>query len=340
MLDKARTFPARARSASARAEQQVEAYFDRGPIRRGLYSLVQGYRRHHLAQAASTMAFDLFLATIPMVALAGWASATLVRESPSALGAVSAVVDQSPAAVRAIMNRSLGRLHGAVAPLAVLGSLWLSSSAFHTFMRVFEISLEAHRRPWWKKRLLALGCVVASIAGVGATSYVALLVSGGPARIFELVTHGRSEIMVGASSYLAALVMVAAAVVLLAGFFRIAVVFPGVERRVWPGATLSVALGGLASYAFGYYVSTLARYALFYGSLAAVAIAMAWLWIWCAALLLGAELNTQLERAPRRHAPAPRALPRAEPTPLETPQPASPAPPTQTPKPPGSSFDD
>ena len=40
---------------------------------------------------------------------------------------------------------------------------------------------------------------------------------------------------------------------------------------------------------------TLARYALYYGSLAAVAVLLLWLWLLCAALLVGAELNAQLE---------------------------------------------
>ena len=39
----------------------------------------------------------------------------------------------------------------------------------------------------------------------------------------------------------------------------------------------------------------LARFALFYGTLSAVAITLGWLWIMCLTLLLGAELNLQLE---------------------------------------------
>lgn len=100
---------------------------------------------------------------------------------------------------------------------------------------------------------------------------------------------------------LAPLVAIGSMTALLAGFFRIAVDRPGVERRVWPGALLTIVIGGIASALFGYYASNLARFALFYGSLAAVAITLAWLWIWCAALLAGAELNTQLEGVDPTH---------------------------------------
>jgi membrane protein len=85
----------------------------------------------------------------------------------------------------------------------------------------------------------------------------------------------------------------------LAGFFRVAVHRPEVGRRVWPGSALTIAIGGLSSYLFGYYAQNLASFTLYYGSLTAVAIVLAWLWIWCAALLVGAELNAQLEGGDR-----------------------------------------
>jgi membrane protein len=51
----------------------------------------------------------------------------------------------------------------------------------------------------------------------------------------------------------------------------------------------------LVSWAFGAYVSSLGSYALFYGGLAAVAVLLFWFYLSSLALLLGAELNAQLE---------------------------------------------
>jgi membrane protein len=42
-------------------------------------------------------------------------------------------------------------------------------------------------------------------------------------------------------------------------------------------------------------VRTLTNYAVFYGSLAAVAVLLVWLWLASLAILVGAELNAQLE---------------------------------------------
>ncbi len=82
----------------------------------------------------------------------------------------------------------------------------------------------------------------------------------------------------------------------LAAFYRFSVSHSKrVSRRVLPGAALAVVLWLVISWAFGIYVSSLAEYAVFYGSLAAVAVLLVWLWLTSLAILVGAELNAQLE---------------------------------------------
>jgi uncharacterized BrkB/YihY/UPF0761 family membrane protein len=82
----------------------------------------------------------------------------------------------------------------------------------------------------------------------------------------------------------------------IAAFYRMAVAHPkGVQRRVWPGALLAFSAWVVVSWGFGAYVSSLGRYALFYGSVAAVAVILVWFYLTSWSLLLGAELNAQLE---------------------------------------------
>lgn len=86
------------------------------------------------------------------------------------------------------------------------------------------------------------------------------------------------------------------ATAVLAAFYRFSVSHSKrVKRRVLPGAALAVVLWLVISWAFGLYVRTLAEYAVFYGSLAAVAVLLVWLWLTSLAILVGAELNSQLE---------------------------------------------
>ena len=49
------------------------------------------------------------------------------------------------------------------------------------------------------------------------------------------------------------------------------------------------------SWGFSLYVRTLATYTVYYGSLAAIAVLLIWLWLISLAMLIGAELNSQLE---------------------------------------------
>jgi membrane protein len=270
--------------------------FSAKPWSHKLWLVGRGLVTRDTLQAASAMAFDLFLAAIPMLALAGWLFAALSSSSDAVLLSTSLLVDLTPQEVRTLIWDQLGQSSlTAVAPLAFLGALWLASSAFNTLMAVLEVTVVAQRRPWWKRRLIALGCVIASILLFTASGTVAVTLAGGPSTVVRLLARGNFPFLDQASHFLLLGFVLLIASALLSGFFRIAVIRPGVRRRVWPGALVTIAASGAASLAFAYYASHLARFALFYGALSAVAITLGWLWIMCLTLLLGAELNLQLE---------------------------------------------
>jgi len=67
-------------------------------------------------------------------------------------------------------------------------------------------------------------------------------------------------------------------------------------RWISPGGVLGVLLWILASAAFAFYVASFASYNKTYGALGGVIIFLVWLWISNIAILLGAELNAELER--------------------------------------------
>jgi membrane protein len=296
-MPRSRRALARARLHARRAGllADAEAFFAAGLTRRRIWRVGQAMTHHRVWQAASAMAFDLFLAAIPMIALAGWLFSVLLRD-PRSLASASQLLDLTPYEVHDLVLRHLDRFSaGAVAPLALLGALWLASSAFHTLMAVFETAVHARRRSYWKKRVIAMACVAVAIAAIALSGYIVVIVAGGPLAIvrwLEVADEGASRT---AGSLLAVLFALFTATALLALFYRIAVHRPGVRRRVWPGAAVTVAIGSIVSAAFGYYARELARFTLFYGSLAAVAVTLAWLWLWCVALLLGAEINAELE---------------------------------------------
>jgi membrane protein len=68
-------------------------------------------------------------------------------------------------------------------------------------------------------------------------------------------------------------------------------------RWISPGAVLAAVVWLLASVAFSVYTANFGKYNETYGSLGAVVVVMLWLVISATAVLLGAELNAELERA-------------------------------------------
>jgi membrane protein len=67
-------------------------------------------------------------------------------------------------------------------------------------------------------------------------------------------------------------------------------------RWVTPGSILAVAVWIVASAAFALYVANFGSYNKTYGSLGGIIVFLVWLWLTNVAVLLGAELNAELER--------------------------------------------
>jgi len=67
-------------------------------------------------------------------------------------------------------------------------------------------------------------------------------------------------------------------------------------RWITPGGVLAVFLWIAASIGFAFFVANFGSYNKTYGSLAGVIVFLVWLWISNVAILLGAELNAELER--------------------------------------------
>jgi len=71
---------------------------------------------------------------------------------------------------------------------------------------------------------------------------------------------------------------------------------PPLGHRIFPGAVLATVLWLIASIGLSFYVSHIASLGVTYGPLGAVVAIMLWFWLTAYAVLLGAELNAQLEQ--------------------------------------------
>ncbi len=251
---------------------------------RGLWRLVVNLDHHHAGSVANSMAFDAFLSLIPLLALAGWVLDRLHRQSGDTL--LLALLKGAPDPIQKLADTEFLRLSegglAALPPISLVAFMWVCSSGLSTAIGEFEVIFHAPPRGYWSRRAIAIGSVVASLALYSLVTIATLFVASalGPA--------GAKVIAVALPALVSVLVVVA--------FFRIAVRRPGaIRRRVWPGALVTVVLWTLLSGGFSLYVSTLSRYVTLYGGLATVAILLFWLWLLSLALLIGGEVNAQLE---------------------------------------------
>lgn len=245
--------------------------------------LVRSLDRHDALLGASAMAFDAFLGLIPLLAFGGWVMHRLHQHGDLVIGPL---LRNAPLVVAKLADGEMTRLsdEGAVAlaPLSVLAFLWVSSAGVATAMSVCERIFHSKPRRWWVRRFIAIGGVLGALAAIAAAATAAIAI------VSALGTVGSHVVAVA----------IPGAVVggLVAAFYATAVVWPkGVRRTTLPGTALTLALWSAVSSTFSFYVEKLARFSTLYGGLAVVAILLVWLWLLALALLVGAELNADLD---------------------------------------------
>ena len=186
---------------------------------------------------------------------------------------------------------------GALFVVGLLGALYSASGYVGAFMRASNrIYGVQEGRPFWKLRPLQIVVTLVMVLLV-ALVVVALALSG---PVAEAVGKALGLTSTAVTIYGLAKWPVLAAVVLTMLAF-LYYVSPNVRlpafRWITPGSMVAVALWILASIGFAFYVSNFGSYDKTYGTLGGVVTFLVWVWITNIAVLLGVELNAELERA-------------------------------------------
>ncbi|MGZ4487695.1 MAG: YihY/virulence factor BrkB family protein [Nocardioides sp.] len=239
----------------------------------------------------------LFPAAIALTALLG-----LVGQGTTAVDQVLSVLQQVGG--RSVVTtigptiRGLASSQGAGLGLVLglAGALWSASGyvgAFGRAMnRVYEID---EGRPVWKLRPVQLLLTLVLVV-LAAAVLVALVVTGPVATaVGNVVGLGSTALLVW--NILKWPVVLAVVVLIVALLYYVT---PNVKqpkfRWVSVGAVLAIVTWIVLSVAFGVYVAHFSSYDKTYGSLGGVIAFLLWLWLTNLALLLGAELDAELER--------------------------------------------
>jgi len=181
--------------------------------------------------------------------------------------------------------------------LGLLGALWAASGYVGAFSRASNVIYEIEEgRPFWKLRPQQVGITLILILLLAALS-LAVVVSGPIAEeVGNLVGAGDTAVTVWEIAKWPLIAFVVVGIFAVLYFAAPNVRQPGM-RWITPGGVLALALWLAASAGFALYVANFASYNATYGSIAGIIVFLVWLWISNVALLLGAELNAELERA-------------------------------------------
>src|SRR5215207_13008 len=214
--------------------------------------------------------FPALLVVISLVDLAGPGTTQTLLDN---LGQVA------PGSVNQILATDIDNLQqtrgsaGLLALVSLATALWLASRYVAAFMRASNAIYDVPEgRPVWKTLPIR----------IGVTVVVMVLLAVSAVRVWDMAKWPVLLLIVG---FLFALLYWAS---------------PNARqpfRWITPGGILAVVVWVVASVAFALYVANFGSYNKTYGSLAGVIIFLVWLWLSNTAILLGAELNAELERS-------------------------------------------
>jgi membrane protein len=247
------------------------------------------------AQLAYYFFLSLFPALLFLIALAGaFASADLVTRLVDSLrGAappdvINIIRDQ-------LITISQGE-QGGIMTFGVLAALWSSSAAMvaviDSLNRAYDVT---DTRPWWRQRLTAI------LLTVGVAVFILLsftLVVAGP----ELAEATAARFGLGAAfEWFWKIAQWPLVFLLVAAAFGLIYYFaPDVDQDfvfLTPGSVLATVLWLVGSLGFRFYVVNFGSYNETYGAIGGVMVLLLWLYISGLVVIVGAELNSEIEHA-------------------------------------------
>lgn len=179
---------------------------------------------------------------------------------------------------------------------SILGAVFAASGGFGSLITILNIAYDVREgRPYWKRRLLAYGLTLLA----GAMTVIALICTAlGP-------DFGNWVAQRLHAAWLFAVIWPYIRWTVIASFTVLTVetiyfLAPNVKQRFVsqiPGAVLAVSAWIAASWGLGWYLRHVGDFNQTFGALGALVALMLWLYVTALAIILGAEINSELLRA-------------------------------------------
>jgi membrane protein len=245
--------------------------------------------------------FALFPTLFTATALLGLAARSASKIYYSLLGYLSVVIPHDAmGTVLETFNQTTALATSGKLTFGLVAAIWSASVGFSAIQDSLNVVYKVKEtRSYLAARLSAIGVTVILMilftliltSMLGADFFVRLAYL----RIYHHFLAGAVAITVRGVAWLVA-------IALLTLFFAVIYYFaPAVKRSNWhwitPGATIGIIGWLLASVGLRIYVHLFDNYTVTYGSLGAVIILLTWFYLTGLMLLIGAEINSEIEAA-------------------------------------------
>ena len=247
------------------------------------------------AQQAYYFFFALFPALLFVLSVASFFP--LASLTDNVVGMLGRVAPRDVVQIINTQLRQLGdRNSGGLLTFAFLVTIWSSSGAMVSIITTLNACYDVtESRPWWKTRAAAVGLTVGLALFILASMF---LVLAGPA----VAEHLSNKFYLGDAfkwtwwilQWPVVFVLVATAIGLIYYFA------PDVEQDwVWltPGSVLATVLWIIVSLGLKLYYQLVPNANASYGAIGGVMVLMLWFYVSGLAMLIGAELNSEIEHA-------------------------------------------
>ncbi len=211
-------------------------------------------------------------------------------------GAISVIGDQ----VQRIVQQGNSTL-GFAFIVGLLVALWSANSGCKAMFDALNVAYEVDET----RGLVTLNAI-SLLFTIGAVALALIAISSTIVLPWVL-----EHIFLGFTWAATLLRWLSAPIAIVLGLFLLAVLYrfgPAIKKPAWrwitPGSVFAVLFLIIASAAFAYYASHFGSYNKTYGTLGAVIGFMTWMWISAIVVMVGAEINAEVEREAKGDTPA------------------------------------
>jgi membrane protein len=260
---------------------------------------VRQFKHHDITDRAAALTYFGVLALFPgllvLVSILGLVGRSTTQKVLDNVGQIA------PGGVRTFLKAVIDQVQGkqgAASVAAIVGillAIWSASGYVAAFMRAMNAIYGVDEgRPVWRTAPIRLAITVATLILLVISALMVVLTGRIASQVGQAVGLGHVAVRVWDIAKWPVLLLLVTVMLSLLYWASPNVKQVG-PRWITPGGIIAVVVWLIASGAFAVYVAFSGSYNKTYGSLATVIIFLVWLWITNIAILLGAEVNAELQ---------------------------------------------